>query len=58
MSKQSKNVKLNMTIEQEFYEELKRQAYQRHLPVATYARQVLMDGVPENNSKNNNHERR
>lgn len=56
MSKQSKNAKLNMTIEQEFYEELKRQAYHRHLPIATYARQVLMDGVPKNNSRSNNHE--
>ena len=44
----SKNAKLNMTIELEFYEELKRQAYERHLPVATYARQVLMDGMKNN----------
>ena len=51
MSKQSKNAKLNMTIEQEFYEELRKEAYHRHLPVATYARQVLMDGVPKNHSE-------
>lgn len=51
MSKQSKNAKLNMTIEQEFYEELKRQAYHRHLPIATYARQVLMDNVSKTNAK-------
>lgn len=51
----SRNAKLNMTIEHEFYEELKRQAYHRHLPVATYARQVLMVGVPKNNSKSSDH---
>ena len=47
-----------MTIEQDFYEELKQRAYAEHLPVATYARKLIMDNMPKNNSKTDNHERR
>jgi hypothetical protein len=58
MSKQSKNAKLNMTIDMEFYEDLKQQAYNEHLPVATYARKLIMDNMPLNNPKAKAHDTR
>ncbi len=51
MSKQSKNAKLNMTLEMEFYEELKRHAFEAHLPLATFTKKFLMDNLPKNNIK-------
>ncbi len=56
MSRMSKNAKLNITIEMEFFQDLKRQAYKEHLAVATYARKLIMDNMPKkNNSKTENH---
>jgi len=51
MSKQSRNAKLNLTIEQDFYEDLKQKAYEEHLTVSTYARKLIMDNLPKIISK-------
>jgi hypothetical protein len=49
MSKNSKNAKLNLTLDLEFYEDLKVRANEEHLPTATFVKKYLMDNLPKNN---------
>lgn len=52
-----KNAKLNLTLDSEFYEFLKLQAFREHLPVATYVKKFLMDSLLKNNFKVNSDEK-
>jgi hypothetical protein len=52
-TKTKTNKRMNITLSQEFYNQLKQQAKNEHLLVSTYTKQLLMKSLPINNNEEN-----
>jgi len=50
MNGRKKYGKMNLTLELDFYQFLRRKAMEEHLPTSTYVKKYLMDNLLKNNT--------